>query len=182
MIVGLTGRMASGKGTVADVLKAEGFGYYSLSDVIRDEIRHRGLEESRSTLTDIGNELRVNEGPSTLAVRILKKLTAGQSFVVDSIRNPAEVDALRAGRDDFVLLCVEAPAAMRFERLRSRGRIGDVDTIEAFTAQEERELSSADPTTQQLLATEAKADHILLNDGSMEGLEEKVRALLSELS
>jgi len=181
MIVGLTGRMASGKGTVADVLKAEGYGYYSLSDVIRDEIRDRGLEESRTTLTEVGNELRVNEGPSTLAVRILKKLTSGSSFVIDSIRNPAEVDALREGRSDFVMLCVEAPAAVRFERLRSRGRIGDVQTIEEFRAQEERELASADPTTQQLLATESKADHILVNDGSMQDLEQKVRALLSTL-
>ena len=35
MIVGLTGRNASGKGTVAAWLESQGFGYTSLSDAIR---------------------------------------------------------------------------------------------------------------------------------------------------
>ena len=44
MLIGLTGRNAAGKGEVAKHLQTKGFQYYSLSDVIRDEIRSRGQE------------------------------------------------------------------------------------------------------------------------------------------
>ena len=182
MIMGLTGRMAAGKGTVADLLKARGFVYHSLSDVIRSVARERGLESSRANLTVIGNELRGEGGPSVLADRVLGWLEEGSDYVIDSVRNPAEVEALARGRADFVMVCVDAPAAVRFERLTARGRLGDVQTLEEFEAQEARELHTDDPTTQQLLATEAKATHRIDNSGGLEALKRAVDSLLGTLS
>ena len=182
MIIGLTGRMAAGKGTVADLLKGRGWEYHSLSDVIRSVARERGLETSRENLTVIGNELRSDGGPSVLADRVLAWLEPGVDYVIDSIRNPAEVDALRAERSDFIMVCVDAPAAVRFERLRARGRAGDVRTLDEFELQEARELATDDPTTQQLLATEAKAIHRIDNGAGIAALEVAVERLIETLS
>ena len=181
MIVGLTGRMAAGKGTLAEVLMEKGFEYHSLSDAIRAELKVRGLPETRGNLTDVGNDLRNLHGPGALAIRILDECEAGKLHIVDSIRNPKEVDALRASDWDFVLICVEASLPVRYERLVARGRVGDVSSLEGFRAQEERELASADPRTQQLLATEAKADHRVSNDGSIESFHSGAQALLHQL-
>ena len=74
MIIGLTGKNASGKGEVAKFLESRGFQYHSLSDVLRDELKRRHLKPTRDHLTRIGNELREKAGPSVLAERILKKL------------------------------------------------------------------------------------------------------------
>ena len=63
MLIGLTGRNASGKGEVARYLQEKSFGYYSLSDVIREVIRSRGLEPTREMLIRTGNELRQHFGP-----------------------------------------------------------------------------------------------------------------------
>jgi dephospho-CoA kinase len=80
------------------------------------------------------------------------------------------------------MVCVDAPAAVRFERLTARGRLGDVQTLEEFEAQEARELHTDDPTTQQLLATEAKATHRIDNSGGLEALKRAVDSLLGTLS
>src|SRR5437867_11714994 len=55
MLIGLTGRNAAGKGEVARYLAKKSFYYYSLSDVIRDEIRSRGRSEERR----VGKECRM---------------------------------------------------------------------------------------------------------------------------
>ena len=96
MLIGLTGRNAAGKGEVAKHLQAIGFQYYSLSDVIRDEIRDRRLEPTRENLIQTGNELRQKFGPSVLADRILERIDDDKNYVIDSIRNPAEVLAFLA--------------------------------------------------------------------------------------
>jgi len=59
MLIGLTGRNASGKGEVAKYLQKKSFYYYSLSNVIRDEIRLRGEEPTRDRLIIVGNQLEM---------------------------------------------------------------------------------------------------------------------------
>src|SRR5690606_36551722 len=102
MIIGLTGKFAAGKGTVADMLLERGFVYHSLSDVLREELARRGIGESRTSLMALGNELRAAEGPDALARRILDRLRDGRDHLVDSIRTPAEVETLRQ-LPDFTL-------------------------------------------------------------------------------
>jgi len=181
MLIGLTGKYAAGKGTVAEVLKTRGFGYHSCSDVLREELAARGVTESREALLALGNELRRAGGPGELARRLTPRLTGGGDHIVDSIRNPAEVEALRA-LEGFTLLSIDASPEVRFERLRRRARIGDPETFEAFRALEQRELVSDDPTTQQLNATIALADHTLMNEGAVDELERAVRGLLDRLA
>jgi dCMP deaminase len=178
MIIGLTGKFAAGKGTVAEVLAGLGYSYHSLSDVIREELRARKIPESRENLLETGNRLRREGGPAALATMIRDRLLDGRSHIVDSIRNPAEVDVLRA-LPDFFLLGVDAAQRVRFERLLARGRQGDPTTFEQFAELEERETVSTDPTTQQLRATWECADEVLMNDGSVAELADRVRALIA---
>lgn len=180
MIVGLTGRMASGKGTVAHYLVELGFQFFSLSDEIRLELRTKNMPESRENLTLTGNELRAAWGPAVLADRVIAKLEAGRPVVIDSIRNPAEVLALRAHHADFRLWYIDAHPQIRFERLKSRGRVGDVQTAQQFQEQEDRELHNADPTTQQLLATEQLADRRITNNADEMTLKKAVVMALND--
>ncbi len=178
MIVGLTGKFAAGKGTVAAYLGRLGFSYHSLSDVIREELAARGIAESRQALTELGNALRRADGPAALAMRIGDRLRDGGDHIVDSIRNPAEVEVLRK-IPGFFMIGVDADARVRFERLLLRGRQGDPTSFAEFEAFEERETRSTDPSTQQLLATWALIDETVHNDGSVEELEAAVSAILA---
>src|SRR5574341_1390367 len=157
MIIGLTGRNGAGKGVIAEFLKQRGFIYTSLSDVLRDELKNQGQEVTRENLISLGNELRSKFGPSVLADKILKRLDHDKNYVVDSIRNPNEVMALRS-RSDFTLVRVEAPLELRFKRIRDRGRENDPKSFEEFVRLEHVERSSQNPAHQQLDQTETLAN------------------------
>jgi dCMP deaminase len=179
MLIGLTGRNASGKGEVAKYLEKKSFYYHSLSDVIRDEIRRRNQPLTRETLIDTGNELRQRHGPAVLAQRILEKVENDKNYVIDSIRNPKEVETLQATRN-FILLLVTAPIELRFDRIKSRGREGDPISFERFAELEQREMHG-DENSQNLLRVEAMADEKIVNDGPLENLYAQIDRLLPQL-
>lgn len=173
MIIGLTGRNASGKGEVGEYLKARGFLFFSLSDVLRTELTRRKKPVTRDNLTWLGNKLRDEQGPSVLADLILPKLEDDRHYVIDSFRNPEEVKAFRRTKD-FVLVFVDASPKTRFERMQSRKREKDARTYEDFIRIENREKSNLDPTKQNLDACAALADHHLSNNGSLETLHRAI--------
>ncbi|MFZ4580225.1 MAG: hypothetical protein ACOYOB_17725, partial [Myxococcota bacterium] len=180
MIIGLTGRNASGKGTVADWLVARGFRYQSLSDAIRTWLREQGIEPSRDAMIAGGRALRGAGGPGVLAVRTLAGIAADEDVVVDSIRTPAEVLALRQ-RTDFLLLEVFADERVRYQRLAARARAGDATSFDEFRRQEHAELQSGDQAAQQLVATAALSDVVVPNDGNRAELETRLESLLPVL-
>jgi dephospho-CoA kinase len=145
---------------------------------VRDEATRLGLDHTRDSLITTGVRLRSEGGAGALARKILSRLR-GPS-VVDSIRNPGEVAVLRT-LPRFVLLGVDAPQALRFERSRLRGRQGDGTTLEEFAAKEARENSTTE-AGQQLLATLALADIVVDNNGSIEDLHRSVRESLARAS
>ena len=180
MIIGLTGRNASGKGVVADYLKSRGFLYQSLSDVIRETLQRRGQEITREALIAAGNELRQLYGSGFLAHEVARRLQEDKNYVVDSVRNPGEVVVLRRV-PGFVLLNVAADAEARFRRMQQRRREGDPETLQEFVTLEERELSS-DPGAQQLHEVEGMADLTLENNGTVEELRGQVHETLQAIA
>lgn len=177
MIVGLTGKNGSGKGEVAKFFQEAGFQYHSLSDIIREEIRKKGHAVTRERLIATGTRLREKYGLGVLAEKTLVKLKPDHNYVIDSIRNPEEVKTLRA-RGDFLLLNITAPRKVRFERVKTRKRENDPETLGAFIQTEKREFRSGNPAAQQLLATEKMADLAVNNASTLEVLRDKVRSLL----
>ncbi len=181
MIIGLTGKNAAGKGEVAKVIQEGGFEYYSLSDVLREELDSQKLPPTRENMIRIGNELRQKYGPSVLANRILAKLEVDKNYIIDSFRNPREVEAFRI-KDNFHFLHVTAVPEIRFERIKARKRVGDPNTLEEFKALEEREANSPDPYAQQLDSTAQMADVEVENNGTLDDLREKMKELIRQLS
>ena len=178
VVIGITGRNCAGKDTVAAILEARGFERYSLSDVLRAELRARDQEITRPALIALGNELRAAEGPGTLAIRVRDMIQTDRCALV-SVRNPTEVERLRE-MPGFEFWAVDAPVAVRFARETSRGRESLPATLEEFEELEARENTS-DPNAQQLDATYRMADHYIDNDGTLEDLEAKVLARIAEL-
>src|SRR6202007_2198806 len=136
-------------------LQKKSFYYYSLSDVIRDEIRARGLDPTRELLITIGNELRQRYGANILAERILAKIEDDKHYVIDSIRNPAGGDAFRAAKH-FKLLRIEASPRIRlrthFTEPREGGTHGGSQRDERHHA---RKAVSAD---RRIVASPAERD------------------------
>jgi len=178
VILGVSGLYGAGKSEVVTFLRDRSFYAWSLSDVIRDELRERGESETRERMIETGRALRAADGPGALARRLLPKLLPDRNYVIDSVRHPAEVEALRSTGAGFRLIWVEADAALRLERIRARARPGDPSTAEDLARLEGRELASADPAAQQLLAVRDLADFRVPNEGGLDALHAALQEVL----
>lgn len=172
--IGLTGTNAAGKGEAAAFFQEKGFAYFSLSDVIRDKLAYKGLTATRDNLIKEGNDLREKGGADVLARRIFEKVSG--KAVIDSIRNPHEIKFLRS-KEGFILLAIDAPVKVRFERARLRGREESASTLSQFIAKEREEMTDRD-IGQQLLNCMGMADYIVTNNTDLKDFHKKLEQFL----
>jgi len=181
MIFGLTGKNGSGKSSVGEILVSRGYTLYSLSDILRETLAGENKKIVRVALIELGNRLRQQYGPSILADKTIEKMDVDKNYVIDSIRNPQEVQSLRK-LPHFQLICVEAPLEKRFERSKKRNREGAEPTLAAFREMENREIHNPSPNGQQLAETARLADHAITNDQTLKTLTEQVLEILKKTS
>lgn len=181
MIIGLTGKNGSGKGEVAQFLKERGFEYHSLSDMLRDELKKAKKPVTRDNLIAIGNKLRRTYGPDILAKRILEKIEIDRNYVIDSVRHPAEAQALKS-RNRFALLNVTASPKARFARLKKRRREQDPKTLKEFLKLEQVEAKSRTKSDQQLDQTLKLADYEIDNSSSLETLHKEIAKIVMTIA
>lgn len=179
MLIGLTGRNASGKSTIVNWFSKKGLETSSCSDSIRAWLAEQNIQPTRDALIEGGRELRRKGGAGILAEMLLEILD-GKDAVVDSIRTPGEVEALRK-RDDFILIEVRANTETRWKRLQSRARTGDPLDKETFLKQERAEAEAKDDAGQALNATAELADLVILNDGTEKELLDDLEELYQKL-
>ncbi len=183
MIIGVAGTNAAGKSTVVKMLQERGFRTLSLSDLVREEATRQGLPHDRSVLQRLANEIRARDGPGALMREALRRVRRPDlPLVIDSIRNPAEVEVLR--EHDALLIGVDAQPRIRFARAIEReartGRSENAPTFEMFIEREGVERSD-DPVGQQLHKVLAMADVIFFNDGAESELLERVTRVFSRM-
>lgn len=179
MIVGITGTIGAGKGTVVDYLVNEkGFKHYSARAFLYEELDRRGLEHIRDNLISVANDLRAKHGASYVAEELFKRAQEqGGDCVIESLRTVGEIESLRK-QENFVLFAVDAPRKIRYDRIIGRGSSTDHVTFEDFSAKEDGEMSSDDPNKQNLSKCIEMADFVFVNDRSIEDLNNEVETYL----
>ena len=184
-VIGITGTIGAGKNVIKQFLLRRYDCYHvTLSDVIRGELERKKPGFNRKTLQDMGNELRQKYGLGILAKMAIEYLPRDKELIIiDGIRNPGEVEFLRKKfGNDFVLIAVDAPQRKRFEHLQQRGDQKDPKTWEEFVAVDERDKGKGEPEYGQQVAKCLKlADVTLINDGSIEQLEQKVADFMKNI-
>ncbi len=122
MIIGFTGTFGSGKTTIANYLKSRNFSYITLSDLVREEAQKQNLPIEREILQNIGNEMRRLNGNGYWAELAIKRINLGDNWVIDGIRNPGEINALKK-IPNFMLIALDAPIEIRLKRITERKRV-----------------------------------------------------------
>lgn len=185
--VGLSGTNGAGKDTVGELLASRyGFYFMSITELLREEARHRGLSVERVNLRKISGEWRRRYGLGVLvdkAQQHFKPLQSDyQGLAIASLRHPAEAEAVH--NSGGVVLWIDADLKIRYQRVRSadqRNR-GSEDNIsfEEFVRHEQAEMhpENNDNTSLNMQAVKDRADYIVYNQGSLADLEHQLQQLL----
>jgi dephospho-CoA kinase len=192
-IIGLAGTNGAGKDAVGELLAdRHGYFFYSLTELLREECRLRGIPITRENTRMISSEWRRESG--NLAVLIDRSMDvfeqAGgfakyKGFVMSSYRNPGEVDRLHELGGS--LLWVDADARLRYDRIQkyadARNRAAeDNKTFEQFQQEEYDEMhppAGADAAVLNIAAVKERADISISNNGdTLDSLDEALIAAL----
>jgi dephospho-CoA kinase len=182
MIIGITGTLGAGKGTIVEYLiRQKGFIHFSVREFLLSEIKKRQMPQNRDSMVIVANELRAKHSPSYIIDELYNESQKiNKNSVIESIRTPGEVYSLR-GKDLFFLFGVDADPAIRFKRIKLRKSETDQIDFQTFIKNEEREMTSTDPNKQNLKKCLELADFLFTNNGSMNDLYKEIEHVLIQI-
>jgi dephospho-CoA kinase len=174
VVLGLSGKIASGKSTVAiSFAQAVGLPHVSFGDYIRAVARQQGREESREVLQEIGAQLIENEIEGFCqAVLAQAEWQPGQSLVVDGIRHVEVQSVLRrlVAPSNLILVYIAVDEQTRKARLREEGII---------TEEQEERIEAHSTEKQVITVLPFIADEILDGTQPVPSLVEKLKTIVS---
>lgn len=168
------GMPGSGKDEVITVAKRLGFHIIKMGDLVREEARRRGLKLNDQNIGRIANEEREKQGAAVWAKKVIPMVTETK-VLIDGARSDAEIALFRHNFGDMTVIGVFASPEMRFERLTHRARGDDSLSMEGFYERDRRELKFG------IGAAFALADHMIVNEGSLQGLHASAEKYLQEM-
>lgn len=178
-VVAVCGMPGSGKGEFASVLEQAGVPIVSMGDMIRAEVRARGLVEEPHVFGEVAAELRAEHGEEVLAVRLCDRvdelLETYPLVLIEGLRGTAEDEVFSARWSEaYRTVAIEADQELRFQRIVQRGRSEDGDR-EAFEARNARERGWG------LDLLIEHASDVLVNDVELDEFQARCSAWLEEL-
>jgi len=177
MIIGVAGTIGAGKETLTSYFRERGFVYFETSAIIKEELVKLGLEITRTNMQNWADEQRVKFGVGAVMKIMLERANADKSkhYLFDSLRNPGEADFLKENCETFYLIAVDAPKAVRFERIVKRGKLHDPKTWQDFLNVDERDLNDTkNPLGQHTAQLLKIADFLILNNKNLESAKKEI--------
>jgi dephospho-CoA kinase len=155
----IVGMPASGKNIARDYAQAKGIPYYATGDLVRSEVKKRGLTADSGNTAKVSDELRGADGMGVTRLALATALAEkGSAVWLEGMRSWPEIELIRE-MAQCVVVAFLAPRSTRKQRIISRGRADD--SPEAFDERDMREIAygTALPI--------ALADEYVLNTGSL---------------
>ena len=168
----VVGMPAAGKNIARMYAESKGMIYYATGDIVRAEVKKRGVEGDPARTAKISDELRGKDGMGVTRLALEKVLQSGADVgFLEGMRSWPEIELIRAGAD-CVVVAFLAPRKLRFDRICSRGRADD--SPQAFDGRDQRELAygTAIPI--------ALADAYILNTKTMDDAIKQLDKLVKQ--
>ncbi len=177
IIIGLTGPIASGKGTIKKYIEEKYGGKdCRFSTALRDIANRIGVETNRTNLQTVSEMIRKYFGQDILAKIIANDIKTLDSniIVIDGVRRLADIEYLK-DIPGFILVRIDAKPEIRFERMikRNENKGDDKKTFEEFLADHTR--SDSDSEVPVVMEHASKS---INNDGDLQDLYKQIDELL----
>lgn len=166
-LVLVTGMPGCGKEEFVGIAEEKGLHVVRMGDVIRSEAKKKGIELSDANVGGLANDERLKHGYGIWAERTLPYLNKDDEVVIiDGLRCPEELELFRERVEnaELILMAIVSSPETRRKRLMRRGRKDDIISQGEFERRDKRELSWG---IDKIIAL---ADHILVNEGTVEDL------------
>jgi dephospho-CoA kinase len=177
MIIGIVGALGAGKGTVVEYLKAHGYRHYSGSGYLKEVLMARGVPVNRDAYSQLAGEIRTKD-PQGLVKVLYERYRAdgGGAAVIEALHDIGEVEFIKSVGG--VVLAIDAPLQLRYDRAIARGSEKDNISFEHFKQQIEREENGGGH--HNIRAAMKLADYTLMNDSTLEELHQHVAVFLKK--
>ena len=144
------------------------------SQILMDVLSRLHVPASRDNLQKLGHALRTSVGESVVVDAFRKDLEAEDSeiIVVDGVRYPNEVALVRSFPES-ILLFLDAPQKVRYERCVKRGEKGEASISFSEFAESEKKA-----TERHLDEIKKLADYVVENEGSISELQKRIGEIL----
>ena len=181
MIIGLTGTIGSGKGTVTKYLKDKGFVHYSSSKLLGELLEKEGKAKIRDNFSPLATSLQEKYPGGVVEKNYREKYLEEQPehAVFEAIHRQSEARFIKSVGG--VVWGVDADLQTRYQRVieRKEGEKDDT-TFEDFKRQVliEEEGGGDSARDNNIRAVITEADVVLTNDGTVEELHAQVEEAL----
>ena len=179
-ILAVVGMSGSGKSVVVDFLTSLGVPKVYFGGMILKEMEKRGIVRTAESEKEFREKIRREEGKDWVVRQVIEEtrrlIEAGQRrIVLDGVYSWTEYKILKEEfPGDLTFLAVVVPKKLRYKRVGER-------EIRPFNRQEIVERDRAEIENLEKGGPIAAADYYVLNDGSVEELQEGVEEILGEI-
>jgi dephospho-CoA kinase len=161
---------ASGKNIARIYAEDKGIPYFATGDLVRNEIRKRGLEHDAVAAAAVSTELRGADGLGVTRLALaLAMESASDILFMEGMRSQPEIELIRA-KTECAVIAFLAPRQLRLQRIISRQRPDDSPQL--F---EERDLREIEYGTAVSIVL---ADEYILNTGTLEEAVEQIDQII----
>ncbi len=179
IIIGVAGRLASGKGSVGKYLiEHYAAARFRSSDPLRQAVDIFGAPQSRDNLSNLSTFLRQQCGENVIAKSVERLITQSPNpiCVYDGMRRVIDVTVFRA-LPNFTLVYMDTDVVKRYGRYIKRNEnTGDAEmSYSDFLIRDNLEPE------QQLDQLRDQADIIIDNNGVMEDLDRQITDVITKL-
>ncbi|MEN6622216.1 MAG: AAA family ATPase [Smithella sp.] len=156
----IVGMPASGKNCARTYAEARDIPYFATGDLVRQEVRKRGLEHDAVAAAAVSTELRGTDGLGVTRMALASAVESGAEILfMEGMRSLPEIELIRKEADCAVIAFL-APRQLRLQRIISRQRSDDSPHLFEERDIREIEYGTAIPIV--------LADEYVLNTGTME--------------
>jgi dephospho-CoA kinase len=177
-LLALVGMPGSGKSVAANFFQSKGVPTLRFGDQTDIGLKEAGLPVTEKNERAYREQIRKELGMAAMAIkiepRINEALKNSAAVVLDGLYSWEEYVYLKGKFPQIQLLCIFAPASIRYGRLSTR-------TVRPLTLQEAQDRDVAEIEHLNKGGPIAMADYIVVNDGDEASFLEKLNILYSSL-